>query len=305
MNRWPPFLPHPAILFVGIAWGFNFVVLQVAFKEFTPGGMGFIRFLLMVPLMFLVAKLLKQEVKIPKKARLKVLLSGLLSSGIYMVFFLEGSSRVSPAQGAILMATVPIWVSVLAIIFRQERFRWGVVLAIAFAYFGTTLVLTGGGKAVEGTVIGSVIVLISALIWAVSILVVNPLLSDLPAYGTYAYALPAAGLALIPYGIGPVSQLDLSSISPLGWAAMAYLVFVSGIASFVLYLVAVKSVGPSQASVIQYLVPVVAATAQWLVMGRPLVFVQVIGIAVVLIGVILVKKASSAPKAVQLAEENG
>lgn len=298
-------MPHPAIVFVGVAWGFNFVVLRVAYDNFTPGGMGIIRFLLMVPMMFLVAKLFKQSVKIPKEALWKVWLSGLLSSGIYMVVFLEGSSRVSPAQGAIIMATVPIWISFLAILMRQEKFKWGVLIALAIAYLGVNLVLTGGGNEMSGSMIGSLLVLLSAVIWAVSILVVNPLLSDLPAYGTYAVALPAAGLALIPYGIGPVTQIDFSQVSVWGWLAMAYLVFVSGIASFVMYFVAVKSVGPSQASMIQYLVPVVAATSQWLVLGQPLHGIQILGIAIVLSGVVLVKRAGNDPKTSPIAQETG
>lgn len=305
VNRWPSFLPHPAVLFVGLIWGMNFVVLQLAYREFPPAVLGLIRFVVMVPLMFLAVKVLRQQAQVSRNETFRLWLAGFLSSGVYMILFLEGSSRVSPAQGSIMMSTVPIWVGVLAIISRQEQFRLGVFLGLVVAYVGVAMVVLFGKSDLKGSTLGIVLVLASAVVWAVSVIVLNPVLKDRPAMGVFALSFPFAGLALVPYGIVPVLRMDYSGVTAVGVFSLMYLILIAGITGFVLYYVAVKDVGPSQAAVIQYIVPVVATIGQFFVLHQSIHPLQGVGMAVVLGGVLLAKLAERRPRPADLAPETG
>lgn len=306
VSRWPASLPHPALLFVGVAWGMNFVVLKLAYAEFEPATLALLRFLCMLPLLFLVARLMRSEVKVPREQWGRFALGGFLSSGVYMVLFMEGTSRVSPAQGAIMLATAPIWIGLFAILTRQEHFRWPLVWGLLAAYAGVTLVVLGDGKELGGSWLGITMTLGSAVVWAVSVIIMNPLLTERPAVGVFAKALPAAGLVLVPYGIQSMVSMDYSTVTPTGWFALSYLVLVAGVAAFVVYYIGVQAVGPAQAGMMQYIVPVVTVIGQFVVFGMALTWLQALGVAIVLFGVMMANRArqkEQKAKALAQAEE--
>lgn len=267
----------------------NFVILKLAYREFEPGALGLVRFLAMVPLMFLVAKVMGQQATIAPGDKGRLWLGGFLASGLYMVLFLEGTQRVTAAQGAIMLATAPLWISFFAILARQEQFRWSLVMGLVVAYAGVGMVILGGGRDLGGSPLGIALTLSSAMVWGLSVVFMNPLLQGAPAVGVFAKALPPAGWIMVPYGAYSVFHTDFGGISGTGWFALAYLVLVAGLASFVLYYVGVQAVGPAQAGMTQYIVPVVTAVGQFFVLGISMTPLQIMGIFVVLGGVALAR----------------
>lgn len=281
----------------------NFVVLQLAYRDFEPSALGLIRFLVMTPLMFLTAFAMKAIPKLKRNEWPRVLFAGFMSSGAYMVVFLEGTSRVTASQGAIMLATAPIWIGILALLTKQDKFRWPLVWGVLVAYVGVAMVVLGGDSKAGGSLVGILLCVSAAVVWATSIIALGPVLKEHNPVGVFALSMPIAAVVMVPFGAQSLAHTDFSRVTPTGWFALAYLVFVAGTACFVMYYTAVRAVGPTQAGMIQYIVPVVTAVAQFFVLGSALTVLQILGIAVVLVGVMLARRESkSASQAMEAME---
>ncbi|MBX3115199.1 MAG: DMT family transporter [Fimbriimonadaceae bacterium] len=296
MTTRPKWLPHPAIVFVVLAWGFNFIIIKYSLSEWPVQVLMVLRYIAMIPFMWGFAKLAKQTFQVPRELRWRFWWVGFLSTGLYMVLFLEGMQRVGAAQGAICLATAPLWVSLFATLNGEERARWQLYVGGLISYLGVAAVILFGTGAKHWTPEGVMLVLGSAIVWAVSVVLMKPILKDRPAMGVYLGTYAGAALILLPYGGMAVLNFDYSQISWVGWSGLAYLTIVAGAGAFCAYYIAVREVGSSSASRIGFFVPIVAAFTAWAFRGESLNVWQSIGIAVVLLGVWLAQSRKVQPE---------
>jgi drug/metabolite transporter (DMT)-like permease len=273
------------LVFVVLAWGLNFVILKNAFAEWPTEVMMVLRYLLMVPCLWIYARLTGQLFWPAKGEGLKHWLAGFMSTGLYMVLFMEGMARVGAAQGAVCLATAPIWVSIFSVVLGQDRGRWGLYFGGGLAYAGVAAVILLGTGDRHWTPLGLLLTLGSALVWAISVVMMKPLLEDRPPIGVYLASYPGAALVLLPYGLKSVIGFDYSVISGYGWFGLAYLTIVAGTLAFGAYYASVQQVGPARASMVAYFVPLVAAASAWLIRGESMNWLQIAGVGVVLVGV--------------------
>jgi drug/metabolite transporter (DMT)-like permease len=292
---------------VVLAWGLNFSVIKLAYQDFSPATVALLRFCGMLPVLILVAKIAGSNLVWPKDDWLKILWVGFLNSGLYMVLFLAGMQGTGATQGAIALATAPVWMSVFAVVFRQESFRWNLILGAILAFAGVALVILGGPVAnFSGKPLGTLLVLASALVWAYSVIVMKPLVSRYGALTIFTLSLPGALLALIPYGIwARVWETDWSAVTPTGWGALAYLILVAGVAAFLAYYKGLADVGAVQTSLTQFFIPPTAAFFSWLILKQNLSFLQFAGLFVLIAGVFWAtrRKKASETDDVTLAED--
>jgi drug/metabolite transporter (DMT)-like permease len=315
MSRWPSRLPHPALIFVVFAWGLNFVALKYTLNEWPVHIVMLLRYFLMGMVMGGYAWALKLTYKPEKKEWPRFLFTGFLSSGLYMVLFLEGMDRVGAAQGAVCLATSPIWVSILAVLIGQEKGRWQLFVGGLLAYSGVAAVILMGSGERHWTPEGLVYVLSSAFVWSISVVMMKPLLKDRPAVGVFTATFPGAVLILLPYTLYKIFENEakhgvsfhFSQISWVGWCGLAYLTLIAGFGAFTAYYVGVREVGAPKTSMIAYFVPVVAAISAWIIRGEALNILQMVGIIVLLLGVWLAsnKSQTSMSPAIEIADKIG
>lgn len=278
-------LPHPALIFVVIAWGLNFSVIKIAYLEMSPQAVGLLRYLTMLPILVLWCVLAKQSLTYPKGMFLRLNLAGFVGSGAYMVMFLEGMRTAPAALGSMALSTVPIMTTVLSVLFKQERFTWRLLIGSVVAFGGVTLGILAMGSKSQGSVTGALLVLVSALLWAFSVIMYRKLLADMSAVRVLTLSFPGALLIMLPYGYSAVSTLDWGKVSSTGWLAMAYLVLIAGVGAFAAYYKGLADVGPARTSMTQYFVPPVAAIFASFLIKEKLVVMEVVALLVVIAGV--------------------
>lgn len=290
MPRWPERLPHPALVFVVFAWGGNFVVIKYSLVDLPVNVVMLLRYVFMGLALLGYAVAMRLTYWPKREEWVPFLFAGFMSTGLYMVFFLEGMARIGAAQGAVCLATAPIWVSIISVLKGRDRGRWELYVGGAVAYLGVaTVILMGSGER-HWTPLGLALTLGSALIWAISVVMMKPLLQDRPAVGVYLATYPGAALILLPYAIKETLTFDYSRVTWVGWAGLAYLVFVAGAGAFTAYYVGVREAGPARASMTAYFVPVVATFSAWAFQGIPINLPQAVGVAILLAGVALANR---------------
>jgi drug/metabolite transporter (DMT)-like permease len=177
-----------------------------------------------------------------------------------------GEQNVSSSLAAILIASVPLMVAVLAFWVDHSERVTGVRAAGLFIGFGGVIALVGldvGGDASE--LVGAGAILLAAFGYALAPMLLKLNLADVDPRATMAGALAIASLALTPAAFiappsGAVSAEAIGSVVALGIFCTA--------AALVLFGALVAEVGAGRALVITYVSPVVAVALGVAVLGE-------------------------------------
>jgi drug/metabolite transporter (DMT)-like permease len=188
---------------------------------------------------------------------------------------------------SLLLYTFPVFVTVAAIALGREPASRRTALALLLASTGLVLVLAGaaaGSLDPPGTALalGAAVVYSAYILSSDSIAArVGPLeLSTLLCTGA-ATTLTLAGLAR--------GDLDPGSVSAVGYLWLAGLAVVSTVGAIALFFAGLRRVGPTAASILSTLEPVVTVVLAFVVFGDSLGPVQLAGGALVLLAVLAVR----------------
>ncbi|MFN2628896.1 MAG: DMT family transporter [Gaiellaceae bacterium] len=193
-----------------------------------------------------------------------------------------GEQRISSSLAAILIATLPLVVACLALRFDHAERPTPTRLAGMLVGLGGVVALVGidiGGRGAE--LLGAGAVLFATIGYAAGPLIVKRKLSDADPLGPVTAAMAIASIMLMPFGIGDLpaevpSREAVASVVVLGLvcSALAFLVFFRLIAE----------VGPSRATVITYVNPIVALALGVAVLGEDVTAGAVAGLLLILAG---------------------
>lgn len=299
MAGWRGNKEAPAYLglaFVVLTWGFNFVCVKLALQEWAPPALMLARYLLQLPFFIGLLLVAGSGFTAPKKLWPRILLSGCLASGVYMVLFMEAMKRMGSAQGAVTMATTPLFIALLSAITGGDKLsrNWsiGTFLAFTGVVFSNLdgLLATGANS----TWFGFILMLAAAMVWAIGVIVIRPVIAELGSIKGMALTMPGAIIVLLPYGIWSLVHTPFASFSPTGWWTLVYLVVVAGALAFMFYYYAIEQLGPARATVTQYLIPPTAAVFAWIVFANEFKAFQWVGLVLALVGVFVAQRREAA-----------
>lgn len=268
-----------------LSWGFNFVALKELYREMTPPAVSLVRYGVMFVLLVLIC-LVKRHRLVPAREDFwRIQAVGFIAMGAYMVLFMDGMKGTTPAEGAIVLATAPIFTFLLSCVMKQEKFSGSALVGSLIAFAGVVLVILGGSAAGHGSLQGNLTILAASVVWAGGAVMMKPLLNRYAPVAVLTMAMPGALPVLLPYGLAATLATNFSRISPTAWFNFATVAIMSGVVAFVCFYTGLRQIGASAAVLYQYFVPPIAAFFAWVVMGKALGPVQFVGLAVVLGGV--------------------
>ena len=199
-------------------------------------------------------------------------------------FFLiaAGEERVASSLAAILIASMPLMVALLSVWLSPDDRATGLRLVGLAIGFGGVVALLGVDVAGRpGELLGAALILVATLGYASATIIVNRRLADLDPLGPIAASLALATLVLVPavvitppHGAPPGDALG----------ALAVLGFVCTALGLVLFFRLIVEAGPSRASVITYVNPLVAVVLGVLVLDERFGAMSVVGLVAILGG---------------------
>ena len=295
----PPYwLAVTAVTAAALIWSSSFAITKLALRDTGPLTIGALRFAGATVLLAVAVRLRVHgaATRPDRRQRLLICSAGLLGITAYFAVENIGVDLASASDAALIVASYPLITLVLELVLRQAAFSAVQLLGMLLAAGGVWLVVDGGatassaaGGAAGGSggdrLLGSLVLLAGGVVWAA-----YNLLARLGGTGAspvlvtyYQTAAGAAGFALL--SLTEVHSWSVPSrATGLGVAYLA--VFCSGVA-FALYNYGLTAL--SSAAAVNLLNVVPAAGLLWAVLlaGEQLVLVQVLGGAVVVLGVSL------------------
>ena len=278
---------------VSIIWGANFVVMKNALEYTTPLVLGTLRMIVAGTLLVALGVLVGAAFPAGRREITGIAVVAMCTTTLSTGLSIIGVDRVSAGLAALLSNTLPLFTVILAPLLLHERVRRGALTGLAIGFAGTAAIalpaLTGR---TDG--FGVVCMLVSAALWSLGSVMYkrfdltrpHPLL----VLGIQLW-FSAAGLALL----AAVFE-DVGDTRPWTWHFLVPFAWVSTIGLAVAFLVwneLLERGSAVQASATAYLVPVSGVLFGVLLRGERLVLIEVLGGALVLVGVAIVVRHRS------------
>ncbi|HEX6715176.1 MAG TPA: EamA family transporter [Thermoleophilaceae bacterium] len=213
-------------------------------------------------------------------------------AGLYFVAL----ERIDASILALLLYTFPAMVTVTAVALGRDRITRRRLVALALTSVGLILVLTGAtGGGFDA--LGAVLALGAAVVYTTYILSSQGAAGRISPYLLSALVCTGAAITLT-LGASLLGQLHPADVSAKGWLWLAGIGVVSTVAAIGFFFAGLRRVGPTSASILATVEPVVTVLLAFLVFGETLAAVQVLGAALVLTSVIVLQARSRSPEPV-------
>ena len=186
-----------------------------------------------------------------------------------------------------ILFVYPVMVAVIMAAFFREQVTLSTTTAIVLALGGIGLLYQGDTN-VRLSTMGILFVVLSALSYAVYIVIVNQSSIRMSSLKLTFYVLLICMLSLLAYSFSsPELHLPLPP-SPRAWFYACWLGLVPTILSLVLMTIAVHEVGATPTAIMGALEPLTAVAIGVLVFGESLTFRLIVGIVLILSAVLLI-----------------
>jgi drug/metabolite transporter (DMT)-like permease len=188
--------------------------------------------------------------------------------------------RIDASLLSLLLYTFPAIVAVAAVVLGRERLDGRRITALVLASSGLVLVLASGGAG-ELDPLGAALGLGAAVVYSAYILVSEGVAGRMRPGVLSALVCSGAAVSLT-VGSALLGQLRLGDVSLAGWGWLACIAVVSTVAAIGLFFAGLRRVGPTAASILATVEPLVTVVLAFLVFGEMLGALQLVGGALVL-----------------------
>lgn len=283
------------LLIVVVIWGIAPAVIKFALGELPPFLFLAYRFFITTIILLPIFLKMKGENISLKNLPLIILIS-LLGSTVNLGLLFYGSNLTTSLDSSLISATSPILIILGGIIFLNERVTKREKIGILITFLGTLIItfqsLFEFGTPVPHSILGNMILLLSNIVFAIYLILAKK--------GLQKNIQPFA-LTFIMFAVGFITTLPLAiweshgkSIIPqvlnLSLSAHLSVVFMaifSGAIAYWLYQKAQKTIETSEASLFNYLSPIVTAPISILWLHEKLTSAYIVGLIVIALGVFL------------------
>jgi drug/metabolite transporter (DMT)-like permease len=271
------------LLFAAVAllWGVPYLFIKVAVAEVPPVTVVFARVALAAALLGPVAA--RRGALRGLRGRLPQLaLLALLEITIPFLLISMGEQRITSSLAGLLIASMPLFVALLALRFDPaERVTGARLLGLLVGIAGVAALLGSDLGGDLSQVAGGAMVLLATLCYATSTLLVKRAFSDVPMLGVVTVATAISALLLAPFALA-LTPARLPSLNvALALAGLGVLCTAAGLLA---YFALIVEAGPSRAAVITYMNPAVAVALGVAVLGEPLTGAILAGFALIIAG---------------------
>ncbi|MEU7925814.1 DMT family transporter [Micromonospora sp. NPDC049801] len=279
---------------LALLWGSSFLWIKLALRGFNPVQIVFAR--LFLGFVILVPIVLSRGLRFPSERRVwgHLFVAALISNAVPYVLFGSGEETVGSNVAGVLNATTPLWTLLLAFLVGVDRaVTVRKTAGFALGFLGVVVIFSPWESAGEIASWGGLACLAAAASYGLGYVYMGrflagrgipPLMLSAAQLGAatvlLALAFPFAGLDTPTWRLDAVASLLV--LGALGTGA-----------AYVLNYRIIDDEGPTAASVVTYLLPIVAVILGGIFLHEAVTVAIVAGIALVLAGVTLTRKRSA------------
>lgn len=292
MGRNKEYLAVTAGIFVAIIFGFSFMVTSQALETISPFHLLGYRFLIAALLLTILNFLGIIKLNYQNKKIYSLILLSFFQPVAYFIFETIGIKLTSSSQAGMMVALIPISVTIFAAIFLDEKPNFKQLLFIIFSVLGVAFIMTMSGSLdVEVNIVGLLLLLAAVIAAGIyNILSRKSSLTFTSIEITYIMMWIGAIVFNLVSVIQHLHQGEiLNYFNPLFkrdvLVAVLYLGFLSSVGAFFMINYTLSKLEASRAAVFGNLTPIIAVIAGVFFRGENIYWFQYLGGLMILVGV--------------------
>jgi drug/metabolite transporter (DMT)-like permease len=243
-----------------------------------------VRVFLIVISMALLATFWKKWNKIPLKELLIIAIAGGLNFGLYSYTIAKGLQETTATQASIIFNTAPIFSMIFAVLFRLEKWSWPAFAGAIVAIAGVVISTLGGLHQGNGSLLGDMLMLFSAMIISFSSVLVARISKKYHPVAFTALLAFFGLLILIPFSFADIQATPWAALGLNQYLMLGFVGIIGGAVVFGCYYKCISEVGASSAMIYTFFSVPLTIFYSMIFLGEGVHHMQVIGAVVVLAG---------------------
>lgn len=213
----------------------------------------------------------------------------LLGMGLTYVFNYGGLALSSGTAAALIMASEPVWIAALALLFLKEKLTLPRLFGIVFGLTGAVAVVLstqkGGGAGGAYPLLGNILMVLSLLFEAGAVLTVKRLTARYSGLTIVTYEFLLGSLLLAPFAIIETTMSGAAHPGTVSWISFAYLLTGCTLIAYPLWFRLLETTDASDVTLFIFLQPVIGTLIGVALLREPFTAGAAIGACMVLLGV--------------------
>ncbi|MCP4347315.1 MAG: EamA family transporter [Desulfobacterales bacterium] len=277
------------LLLTAIFWGGTFIAGRTIAGNVHPISAAFLRFTIATFFLLILTK--KMEGRLPplKKSQIiPVFLLGVTGVFAYNILFFTGLQHIPAGRASLIVATNPIFISLLSAVFFKEKLTLIKCIGIVISVSGAIIVISNGritdfmsynfGK-------GEFFICCCVATWVSYSLIGRSVMNGLSPVASVCYSgVIGTVLLSVPAVFNGVVH-EIALYSAIDWLCLFYLGFFGTVLGFFWYYEGINRIGPMKASVFINFVPISAIILAYFILGEPVTPSLFVGAVLVISGV--------------------
>jgi drug/metabolite transporter (DMT)-like permease len=306
-----------SIAVIVVIWALNFIAAKIGLRHLSALAMASFRVVMagavMVPINLFYRRLPSfaeaaeaQRRGFSKLDYWRFAYLGFFGVAVNQTCFTMALRYTSIAHASVLIALGPVYILILAVLMRLERWTWHKAGGTCVALAGIAVLTAQGGiSAHSPTLRGDLIAVCGSVGFALYAVLGKRVAGKYDALTMTAYTHFAGALIVLPaaiYAGVKIGRADQWRAIPWeSWLAMAYMAVFASAVAYVLYYWLLRYLPASQVSAFTYLLPVTAMILGIVWLGEPARVTQFFGAALVMAGVYWIESGRAADRREQSA----
>ena len=294
---------------MAIIWGTNYALVKSAFRELDPQAFNALRLIeasvVMVAANVIVsrrrpsgadrggsaeiASIFHTPAPVTREDWIRIVWLGVVGHCVYQYLFVGGLAKTSVANGALLVSSTPVVITLISWLSGRERvgaLHWAGTLLSLFGIY----IVVGRGAHVTGASLRGDAMLVGAVIcWALYTIGARPLMARHSPVGITALSMLVGTLVYVPVCASALSRVPWGTVSAITWVKLVYSSFFAICVAYTIWYAAVREIGSARTSVYSNLLPIIAMITAYVWLHEPIGVAKMGGAAAVLAGIALTR----------------
>lgn len=285
LNR---FYVYAFALLAMLFWGFSYIWVKIAYKYYDPITVVFLRLLFSSLILIFVVRFFRKRRRIERKDLKYFLLLSFFEPFCYFLSESHGIKLVSPTIAAVIIATIPVFTPVAALLFLREKIKWLNVVGLIISFIGVLFIVLKNDLSFAASPAG-VGLMFLAVLSTVGFVVYIKKLTNKYSVVTIITAQNIIGAIYILPLFLILDFEDFIQVAPNFEliTTLGKLVVFSSILAFLFFIVVIRELGATRANIFSNFIPVVTAIFSYFLLQEEFNTGKIIGTALVIGGVLL------------------
>ena len=297
-----------ALVLAMVFWSLSFVWIKEVYVSYGPLTAVFFRLIIATILMLIYGWISKNLLKIEKQDYRLFLLLAFFEPFLYFMGESFGLKYISSTMGAIIIATIPLFSPIAASYFLSEKLSFRNFIGIILSCIGVGIVVFDDSVNFIISPLGICLEFLAVFAAIAYTVVLKDLSKKYNASTIITYQNLIGIFYFLPFWLVFESKSLMNTAFNLhAFIAIAELALFASCLAFILYAFSLKKIGMNNANIFINLIPVMTAIFAWYILGEPLTFRKLTGIAVVIAGLFIaqVKMKKFIARLVSIQQDGG